>query len=188
MNKKYYLVAAMLVALMFVGVASGSASRVTLTRHVHHFCFSVDPRGGATMHDMDTSPNHKAPPHWKRVCVSGLRGKTGKNGLNGTNGSKGDTGATGMTGPPGPPGPPGPSSATTTYTITAVGDGTVTANCNQGDTAVSGGFKDIDPDEWVAASFKTTNGAGWTIQENKADTNDSPSDVTAYAYCVHVVS
>jgi hypothetical protein len=169
------LAIAAVIALTVVGWSIAATG--TKTKHVHHFCFSVDPRGGATMHDMDTSPNHTAPPSWRRVCVDGLRGKNGKQGERGT------TGLNGPAGPAGPPGPPGSSTSTTTYTTTAVGDGTVTAVCRAGDKAVSGGFADTDPDEWVAASFKTADGRGWTIKESKANTDDSPTAVTAYAYC-----
>lgn len=102
MRKLSVLVAALVVAGGIVAIAQA----VLPTKYVHHFCFTVDPRGGQTMHDMDTSPNVSPPKGWRRVCVSGLRGPRGlaKPGKDGRNGAPGPAGPRGPQGPAGTPG------------------------------------------------------------------------------------
>jgi len=108
MKRLYTFTLALVVATIVIGGAI-AASVGLPTKHVHHFCFVVDPRGGATMHDMDTSPNVHPPKGWRRICVDGLRGKNGKNGTNGTNGATGPMGPAGPVGPQGPAGQNGSS-------------------------------------------------------------------------------
>jgi hypothetical protein len=105
---KLYVLAAVVVALAIAGVATAASVSVP-TKTVHHLCVYVDPRGGATLHDLDTHPNQrnailKGGLGWKRLCIAGLRGKRGPTGT-GEQGPKGDTGATGATGATGPEGP-----------------------------------------------------------------------------------
>lgn len=132
-GKLLTLFAATIAALGIVAFAGGANS--IPTKNIRHLCFYVDPRGGATMHDMDVSPNQKnaARLGWRRECLINSRGKRGLPGTPGATGPqgpagpagsagavgpagpqgpKGDTGATGAQGPKGDPGAPGETGAT----------------------------------------------------------------------------
>jgi hypothetical protein len=113
---KKYLVAFIIAALALAGAAWSAIP----TKHVTHLCVYVDPRGGATLHDLDTAINQPNGAHrgWTRICISGLRGTRGATGASGVNGSVGvggpigPRGITGADGPIGPSGPIGPAGAT----------------------------------------------------------------------------
>jgi len=163
---KKYLIAFLIVALAIVSTAAGASNTKT------HVCVWIQRKPGQTYRHRDSSYYKGNLKHYKRVCVASISGQTGP------------AGPAGPQGPTGPQGTPGVIDGSALYTVSAVGDGTVTATCHEGDFAISGGFADTDKHEWVAASFKTTDGSGWTVKENVSNTNDSPTAVTAYAYCV----
>lgn len=110
MSRKLVVLAALVAALAVAGIGFAAIP----TKHVTHLCMYVDPRGGATMHDLDVIPNQhgvlasRYGKGWRKICITGLRGKKG---AKGSAGPKGDTGPQGPagTGTPGPQGPAGPA-------------------------------------------------------------------------------
>ena len=112
----------------------------------------------------------------------GLVGLQGPMGDTGLQGPKGDTGAMGPQGPPGPAGLNG-SAIVTVAGGQSSGDKQFTVSCDNGMTALGGGF---DVQGSVTASFRSsptgdpTGTTAWTIRQSSGATLSG----TVFVYCV----
>ena len=123
----------------------------------------------------------------------GPQGTVGKTGAQGPPGLKGPVGETGAQGPPGPQGkigeqgPAGPNQIVGTSIYTDVGDAgiTSTAECKNGDTAISGGFSVINQGEpgTVVSSQPVTDSKGWYAEIVSQGEGNQLDKIQAIAVC-----
>src|SRR5215217_5803425 len=123
----------------------------------------------------------------------GPQGPVGKTGAQGPPGLKGPVGETGAQGPPGPQGkigeqgPAGPNQILGTSIYTDVGDAgiTSTAECKNGDTAISGGFSIINQGEpgTVVSSQPVTDSKGWYAEIVSEGEGNQLDKIQAIAVC-----
>src|SRR5829696_2879347 len=123
----------------------------------------------------------------------GPPGPAGETGAQGPPGLKGPVGETGAQGPPGPQGkigeqgPAGPNQIVGTSIYTDVGDAgiTSTAECKNGDTAISGGFSVINQGEpgTVVSSQPVTDSKGWYAEIVSQGEGNQLDKIQAIAVC-----